>query len=130
VLTLLGQGGLAELLTNLPKPAGIMASYDPIALMVSHQAFRMGIRIPEQIALLGVGNFDPWCTLAMPPLSSIVLPSRIVGLEEAAMLDKLMRGQPVPSHIDVPSPHVIERESTGVAHAATPEIAMALRYIQ
>jgi LacI family transcriptional regulator len=130
VMTLVGDVGLAEMLMKLPKPAGIMASYDPTALMVAHQAFRLGIRIPEQIALVGVGNVDPWCTLATPPLSSIVLPSRIVGLEAAAMLDKLMRGQPVPTHIDVPSPHVIERESTAVAHGATPEIAMALRYIQ
>jgi LacI family transcriptional regulator len=130
VITLLEAVGLAEILTNLPKPAGIMATHDTTGWAVAHQAFRLGIRIPEQIALLGVCNVDPWCMLATPPLSSIVLPSRIIGLEAAGMLDKLMRGQPAPAHIDVPSPHVVERESTAVAHGATPEIAMAVRYIQ
>ena len=53
---------------------------------------RAGLRVPDEVAVIGVDNDSNLCNLCTPPLSSIdVNPSR-VGYEAAALLTRLMRG--------------------------------------
>jgi LacI family transcriptional regulator len=121
---------VGEFLAKLRLPVGVMAGVDALGWIVSQSAFRLGIGIPDQVALVGMGDEEPWSILSTPELSSIVVQSRKMGLEAAAMLDKLMSGQPAPLRIDVLSPRVIERESTAIVLADAPEIAAAIRHMR
>jgi LacI family transcriptional regulator len=107
-----------------------MMSNDQAAWQVAREAFRAGLRIPDQMALLGVGNDDPWCILATPPLSSVELPGREIGRRALRMLDDLIAGRPTAKQVDIETIRVVDRQSTAVMHAEHAEIAAAIRHIR
>jgi LacI family transcriptional regulator len=75
-------------LSRLKKPCGIFAMCDAWARMVARYARAAQLRIPEDIALVGVDNDVFECEIASPPLSSVAVPWRSVG-ETAARLVQL-----------------------------------------
>jgi LacI family transcriptional regulator len=111
-------------------PVGIMASTDLRACMVADACARVGLRIPEDVALIGVDN-DPACEFNDPPLSSISRNDAQVGLAAAALLDRLISGEPPPGRpILVPPDRVICRLSTQTLAIEDVRIAKAVEYIQ
>ena len=86
--------GVARWLTSLPKPLGLMACNDFRGIQVLDACRRAGIAVPEMVAVVGVDNEELACELACPPLSSVVPDARSIGYEAAALLDRLMRGEP------------------------------------
>lgn len=58
-------------LLALPKPVAITAEYDDLAIEVIDAALAAGLRVPEQVAVLGVDNDELRCPFAPVPLSSI-----------------------------------------------------------
>jgi LacI family transcriptional regulator len=115
---------------SLPRPVGVMTSNDRCGWLVAREALAAGIRIPGELALIGVGNDDPWCVLATPPLTSIELPGRAIGREALKMLENLIAGRNVPRQLDITTAHVVDRQSTAVMHADHAEIADAIGYIR
>jgi len=107
------QAVLIDWLKSLPKPVGLMASNDDRSQYVVEACRIGGLHVPEQVAILGMGNDELICDLAMPRLSSIAVSSEKAGYEAAALLDKLMAGREVADHtvIGLPS-HVVTRQST------------------
>jgi len=122
---------LQRFLQALPLPCGVMASNDIRGRQVAEAAASLGIHVPEQLAVLGVDDDEPICSLTTPPLSSIALNGERVGFEAAAMLDKLMAGQ-TPEHLRVlvPPLAVEVRQSTDQLVIDDAEVAAALRYIR
>lgn len=109
--------GLAEFLGELPKPAGIWGAYDHVADLVVRVALACGLRVPEDLAVLGLGDYL-FARVADPSISTIPQPGRKVGYEAMELLGRLIDdGTPPGSqqHIYVASPPVIERESTRAA---------------
>ena len=83
---------IARWLKSLPKPVGVMTCHDDRGHQTLDACRRAGLRVPDDVAVIGVDNDSSLCNLCTPPLSSIdVNPSR-VGFEAAALLMKLMRG--------------------------------------
>lgn len=80
-------------LRKLPLPCGIMAATDPCAVIISRLCDQEGIRIPHDVALLGVNNAPEFCELNDPELSSITLPYKEMGRQAALMLESLMQGR-------------------------------------
>lgn len=105
---------LGAWLQKLPKPAAVLAANDVAGLRAASVARRVGVRIPEQLALMGVDDNEPLCISAVPPLSSV----RQDGEEEGAMavdlLERLMSGRSVKGGrmVKCPATGVVEREST------------------
>ena len=54
---------------------------------VTEAASHAGIRIPDEIAVLGVDNDKMICDLSDPPLSSVKLNFELIGYEAAALLE-------------------------------------------
>ncbi|HTV24434.1 MAG TPA: substrate-binding domain-containing protein, partial [Polyangiaceae bacterium] len=75
-------------LSRLEKPCGVFALCDGWARMVARYARAAQLRVPEDIALIGVDNDAFECEIASPPLSSVAVPWRSVG-EAAARLVQL-----------------------------------------
>lgn len=84
------QQELTSWLAMLPKPVGLMASDDLRARHVLDACQRMGLTVPGDVAVLGVGNDQLICELTRPPLSSIDQAARRIGYEAAAILDRMM----------------------------------------
>ncbi len=70
-------------LLDLPKPAAILASNDIPARYLADQCRQVGLRVPDEVALLGVDDDEFECTLCSPPLSSVAIPSEQIGWEAA-----------------------------------------------
>ena len=125
------QGRLARWIRQLPKPAGIMACSDSRAQRVLEACGRVGVMIPDQVAVIGSGNDETICEFCDPPLSSVVPGYRQVGYEAARMLDRLMRGAIAPSDPLYLKPlGVVTRQSTDVIAVEDPDTAAAVRFIR
>jgi LacI family transcriptional regulator len=123
---------LAAWLKALSLPVAVMASHDPRAILVVQACRRIGLRVPEDVAVIGFNNDLQGCEFCDPPLTSISRPGEKIGAEAAALLDRLMRGgRPPENDIIVPPTEVIERASTDtLAVDDDPEFARAIQFIR
>lgn len=125
------QGELAKWLVRLSKPVGIMAADDPLGRHVLEAARRAGLSIPDEVAVIGVGNDEPICELADPPLSSVRPDYAQVGYCAAEILDGLMRAARSPRRtILLPPVEVVVRQSTDLAAVADADVVRAMRFIR
>jgi LacI family transcriptional regulator len=123
--------GVARWIKSLPKPLGLMACNDFRGIQALDACRRAGIAVPEEVAVIGVDNEELVCTLAYPPLSSVVPDAKSIGYEAAGLLDRLMRGKPEPSApLAIPPLGVATRLSSDVTAIADPDVAMAMRFIR
>jgi len=123
-------GPLAKWLSELPRPAGVMACSDLWARHVVYVCGRIGLRMPEDIALIGVDNDEALCEILSPTLTSIPLNLRQVGYKAAEVLSRLMAGEAPPQRvISVPPLPLVVRRSSDLI-TADADIANAARFIR
>ncbi len=103
---------LREWLAGLGRVTAVMAAHDALANRVVDLCRQDGIRVPEDLAVLGVGNHDLLCRLSPVPISSIDCAVPEVAVEGAAMLEAMLAGSPGRSTAVVPPIGVFERRST------------------
>jgi len=123
---------LTDWLIHLPKPVGIMASTDFRGLQVLAACRMSGMAVPEEAAVVGVGNDDLACILSDPPLSSVVLDAWNMGYHAAALLDRMMRGEKIaPGYVQRFQPlEVSVRRSTDGVAIYDPLVMRACGYIR
>jgi len=125
------QSDMAAWLRFLKLPVGVMACDDPRARHVLEACRRLGLRVPEDVAVLGVDNDELMCELCHPPLSSIETGIREVGYEAAVALDRLMAGkQPKHMRTLVPPGRLVARRSTDILTVPHEQVAAALKFIR
>ena len=124
------QAVLAHWLASLPKPLGIVACNDDRGREVLGACRQAKLRVPEEVAVIGVDNDELLCDLSDPPLSSVAIGAARAGFEAAALLDQLMAGRVrKPQHLVAAALRVVARRSTDVWLHEDPEVAAAVRYI-
>lgn len=103
---------LRDILRALPKPAGIYCGGDFIGYIVCEVAARLGMRVPEDIAVVGEGG-NLIGELAHPPLSTITGNVREVGVAMADCLGQWLSSgeRPFPT-TTIPGARLIKRESS------------------
>ncbi|MDQ6632392.1 MAG: DNA-binding transcriptional regulator [Verrucomicrobiota bacterium] len=122
---------LSDWMAQLPKPAGILASYDNCALQLLETCRHLKVAVPDEVAVLGVNNDELLCDLADPPLSSVVPNARRAGYEAAVLLDRMMNGKTVPPEAHLFEPlGVATRQSTDVLALTDSHISSAVRFIR
>jgi LacI family transcriptional regulator len=132
------QEELAAWLAALPKPVGIMACDDVRARHVLEACRSLGLRVPHDVAVIGVDDDEFVCELSDPPLSSVAQAARKIGHEAARLLDRLMRPErtsepdtsAVPLHTVVPPIGVVARRSTDTLAVEDPAVARVIRTIR
>jgi LacI family transcriptional regulator len=78
-----------------------------------------------------MGNDEFFCELARPALSSVAVPTHEIGCAAAAILDRLLAGEPPPSQPVLFSPlGVVVRASSEFQAPRDPELAAAVRFIR
>ena len=122
---------LAEWLGGLPRPIGIMASYDIQAQKLLDVCREQNVAVPEEVAVLGVDNDLLICDLASPRLSSVICNTKRTGFEAASLLDRMMNGEQVGSKPILVEPIGVEtRQSTDILAIDDADVAAALRFIR
>lgn len=125
-------GVLASALGSAPKPIGVFCYSDYDASLVLNACLSRRIRVPEEVAILGVDNNEILCENQTVPLSSVLHDHEEVGRRGAELLEKLMcehrRSRP-PSTLSVLPKRVVTRKSTDITAANDPIVRQALGYI-
>lgn len=122
---------LATELRLLPKPVAIMSDDDRRALELLAACEKAGLRVPDDVALLGCDNRVVELSLATVPISSVDMNLRGVGHEAAALLTLLMDGGQAPSVLlKVPASGVVARHSTATFSTDSPGINAAVVHIR
>lgn len=125
------QQRLITWVAEIPKPIGVLAANDVCGLRLIAACRAAGVRIPEQLAVLGVDNDEVLCRLTSPPLSSIDPDSPTIGYRAAALLDDLMRGARVGVEpVWIPARGVVTRQSTDTLAIEDADLAQALGFIR
>ncbi len=122
---------LADWLCILPRPIGLMAANDRRARQVIEACRHLGVKVPEEIAVLGVDDDPMICDLCQPTISSVDQSGNQIGHATAAMLDLLMRGRPCPPGVKIVAPTgVTERRSSDIIAVQDKLAAAALAYVR
>ncbi len=108
------ESALAAFLSALQRPAAVFACNDTAGLRAVEVCAKLGLAVPDEIAVLGVDDEDIVCELASPSLSSVALDCTTIGYRAAALLDAVLdgAGPPPGTALSVPPGDVVEREST------------------
>ena len=107
-----GAEAMRQLLALKPKPDGVFCFNDPLAMGAMNHARDEGIRIPDDIAVIGCGNLHYDDALSVP-LSSINQHSRQIGQEAARIALRILNSKvpPKPESV-ILQPELIVRRST------------------
>jgi LacI family transcriptional regulator len=123
---------ISQWLRSLPRPVGVMACYDIRARHVLDACRRVGLTVPDEVAVIGVDNDEFLCNLSDPPLSSVAPDTHRTGYEAAALLDRLMSGRERSrgQAIFVQPLGVVARRSTDVLALGDADISAAVHFIR
>ncbi|MCE4535779.1 LacI family DNA-binding transcriptional regulator [Pelomonas sp. P7] len=90
----LGGEMLEQLLREAPDADAVFFCNDDLAQGALLAALRLGVKVPEQVAIAGFNDL-PGSDQMLPPLTTVATPRCEIGEQAAQMLIQLMRGQPV-----------------------------------
>ena len=122
---------LAAWLHKQPRPLALFACNDICAQQILNTCREHGIKVPEEVAVMGVDNDDVLCNICDPPLTSIEPDTERLGYEAAALLDRMMRGKkPKLEMTQIPPLRVVERASTDVVAIGDPITVQAVDSIR
>ncbi len=109
----MGAEAMRRLLKQRPIPDGVFAYNDPLAIGVIEAILEAGLRIPEDIAVIGCGNLHYDSALRVP-LSSIDQNSHGIGERTADILLGILESKirPLPKSIILEPSLVIRQSST------------------
>jgi LacI family transcriptional regulator len=123
-------GEITKWLHALPKPVALLACNDFMARQVTEICQMEGIKIPDDISLLGVDNDEFMCNISSPTLSSIKLNFEKHGYEIAEALFQMVNQKKTwPARIAVEAIGVVERMSTKRRVISDPYIRDIVEFI-
>ncbi|MDQ7028571.1 MAG: LacI family DNA-binding transcriptional regulator [Ardenticatenia bacterium] len=114
-----GKQAMYALLTVSPRPTAVFVAGDTVALGVLQAAKEAGLRVPDDVAVVGFDDI-PLAAYFAPPLTTVRLPAYGLGWGAGDLLIRLLEEE------EVRSPHVllqtelVVRRSCGAASPQTP----------
>jgi LacI family transcriptional regulator len=109
-----GSEAMRQLLERKPRPDAVFCHNDPIAIGAMNVILDAGLRIPEDVALVGCGNlnYNEWLRV---PLTSIDQRSHLIGQRAGEILLAMIEGRewPAPSKVILEPALVVRASTTG-----------------
>ena len=107
-----GYHAMLRLLQLSPPPDGVFCYNDPVAAGAIKAVLEAGLKVPEQIAIIGAGNVH-YSDLLRIPLSTVDQSSSVIGERAAELLSEAMEAKkrPEPRRIFIP-PRLVVRDSS------------------
>ena len=107
-----GKQAMQTLLNCKVRPDGVFCYNDPLALGAMESILDKGLRIPEDIAVIGCGNLHYDASLRVP-LSSIDQQSHLIGKHAGEVLLEIFKSKkPLPARTIILEPALVARAST------------------
>jgi LacI family transcriptional regulator len=112
-----GYEAMKQLLSREPAPDGVFCYNDPTAMGAMQAAIEAGVRIPQDLALVGSGNVR-YAKFLRVPLSTIDQQSEAIGEQAARLALKFVESKkrPEPEAVLV-TPRLVIRESSARLNA-------------
>jgi LacI family transcriptional regulator len=110
-------------------PLGVMCRDDHDAIVLIERCIEAQIKVPDEVAVIGVGDLEALCAISPIPLSSVSADMEQLGYQAARVLDRRMRGLSVPPVTLVPPGPLIRRASTGRLAIMHPALRRAIHMI-
>ncbi len=133
------QSDIERWVQNLPKPVAIMACDDAHAFNLSevcrllqYDSKSTSVRVPQDVAIIGVDNDEVICMLSSPMLSSLDQDVKRGGWRVARLIDDILSGRQKfeeATDIIIPITGVITRQSTDIFVNEDEHISKVLKYI-
>ncbi len=115
----------------LKPPTGLLCFSDWLAGLAMSSLRLAGLSVPDDVAIMGMGDEEMICPLMRPALSSVDMNHGGVGFEAARLLDTMTRGGPAPQEPVIVAPlGVIERGSTQLMACEDRDVAAAVSLIE
>jgi len=114
------EGGMAageKLLTGVKLPTAIMCSNDVTAIGVLHEAYRVGLRVPDDLSVIGFDNIHI-TQMTIPPLTTIQMSCFELARAAVMALKAQVEGTPEPRRSYPIETRLVVRESTGYPRGA------------
>ena len=124
------RGELRDWLESLSKPVGVFAVHYPLGRFLCGACRQLGLRVPEEVAVIGANNDELVCGLSYPMLSSVSIPWNTIGEAVGEAMRALMAGETPPSEpIRVPAGGVILRHSANHLAVEDPVLRRVMTHL-
>ncbi|MCR5752475.1 MAG: substrate-binding domain-containing protein [Kiritimatiellae bacterium] len=121
---------LRKMLETERKPVAVLSYDETDGARLLNAALELNISVPEELAILTIGNNRVICENQSVPLSSIDQNLELGGYSAAALLDRLMAGEKAPKEPQlIPPAAIAVRRSTEVVAVANDTVRAAMEYI-
>lgn len=118
-------------LRDLPRPVGLMLAHDPAATHVLVAAKTLGLRVPEDLLLVGVNDDDRMRDALPVSLSTVPLQTFQIGHAAASLLARVIKRAPgTPWSMLIPPGELIVRQSSDLFGNAEGVVARAICFIR
>lgn len=121
---------IAGYLKKQTFPLAVFTGFDNEAQYVIEACKLAGIRIPEEVSVLGTANHEILCDWAEIPISSVDTSRRLWAHTAATVLDEMMAGKASAETVKlIPPSRVVERKSTSIYAVEDVTVQEALKFI-
>lgn len=116
---------------HLRLPIAVFGWHDYRAANVADICRQEGLKIPDQVSIVGCHDDNILCELQSPPISSAAVPLEQIGYRAAEVLDRLMAGdKPPEGPILIPPVGIVTRGSSDAMALDNPDVVQAIRIIR
>lgn len=135
-LTVLTRRMLSRSISAIPRPFGLLAANDLLAIDAYNAAMAAGLSIPDDMAVAGIDNDELYCESVSPGITSVEPDFEGAGYRLAAMLKdeidfvksgKTRASPPLQTYGPL---RLVSRGSTAPAKTTGPAVRRALEYIR
>ncbi|WP_207420853.1 DNA-binding transcriptional regulator [Desertivirga brevis] len=121
---------LALWLKELPKPVGILCCNDNFGQILINSSSIADLKVPHEVAVLGIDNDELLCNITYPNLSSIIRNHHKIAFDICNLLEEMMEGKDCSDRI-IPAEalDVFERSSSDTIASQDPDVSQAINFI-
>jgi LacI family transcriptional regulator len=122
---------LVRRLRSLPRPLALFALDDQLAAEAVEMCLESKLRVPQDVAVVGVGNIGLACETSHVPITSVDNAPDEIASAGAKLLDRLMAGgRPPKQPILIPPRGLVPRQSSAALAVTHPVMLRAVVQVQ
>ena len=120
-----------EFIRNLPKPCAFLIQTVLFAERWNEVIHRSGVKVPEEVSILGIDNHEYICNSQSPRLSAIDTSGYELGFRAVETMAQLLNGETVP-HMTLiaPKKRVVEQESSDFYAVSNEKLRKIIAFIR